>query len=679
MVTSGGPCCAHELAHVCRGDFLVGLLAQLSVAVQFYHPLAHWLSARLRLEQELAADAWSAQLSGGRLPYLTTLAQMALRRDDRGLSWPARAFLPTRGTFVRRIEMLRNQRTIRHVWLSSRSRFLTIGFLAAIGLLIAGLRGPIISSPALAQDQPQAKALGSGVPESKSGSFDLSHLPAETRLLIACRPAAALARPEFAPAEPLLQDLPLPAREIDQLLIFWEGSPEAPEQPGARPIVRAALGTCHPNGETAGLEDHAEACHPRRQEATHAGQSYLRSEGGSPRRVMSMMSAYFPDNRTAVCAREDLLRTMIEDRNSPPAQHVWDDAWNQTKKGDVALAIDTRWLRRRLNQGEMKLEMIAPLLEKARAYAAGVDLERGVAIDVVATAGSADDVKSITETAQALLTLGRNSLPGLREQHQAGPEPLREGHEFLFGTVATLLEKARLEATGSTIHLRSDAPVDMARASRILSSFAQVAQAGARRSQAVNSLKQIGLAFYNYHDVHKHFPPPVLYGGKSGKVPYSWRVAILPFLEGQELYNAYNFDEPWDGPGNRKLLDRMPGVYSYPGAMGTNPSHTVFFVFTGPDTLLGKTDKPSFTDVWDGTSNTLLAVEARREIPWTKPEDIPFDPKGPPPELGGFTPDGFNALFGDGSVRYIRKTVKPDVLKALITRAGGEVINADSF
>ena len=64
---------AHELAHVCRGDFLVGLLAQLSVAVQFYHPLAHWLSARLRLEQELAADAWSARLSGGTLAYLTTL------------------------------------------------------------------------------------------------------------------------------------------------------------------------------------------------------------------------------------------------------------------------------------------------------------------------------------------------------------------------------------------------------------------------------------------------------------------------------------------------------------------------------------------------------------------------------------------------------------------------------
>ena len=56
---------AHELAHVVRGDFLTGLIAQISVAIHFYHPLAHWLAKRLRLEQELAADAWGAALSGG--------------------------------------------------------------------------------------------------------------------------------------------------------------------------------------------------------------------------------------------------------------------------------------------------------------------------------------------------------------------------------------------------------------------------------------------------------------------------------------------------------------------------------------------------------------------------------------------------------------------------------------
>src|SRR5262249_50049517 len=88
---------------------------------------------------------------------------------------------------------------------------------------------------------------------------------------------------------------------------------------------------------------------------------------------------------------------------------------------------------------------------------------------------------------------------------------------------------------------------------------------------------------------------------------------------------------------------------------------------------------PSIMQISDGTSNTILAVEAQREIPWTKPEDIPFFPNGPLPEVGGFTPEGFNAVFADGAVRYITKSINPNVLKALITRDGGEVISPDSF
>ena len=84
-------------------------------------------------------------------------------------------------------------------------------------------------------------------------------------------------------------------------------------------------------------------------------------------------------------------------------------------------------------------------------------------------------------------------------------------------------------------------------------------------------------------------------------------------------------------------------------------------------------------DIADGPSITILAVEAKRDIPWTKPGDIPFDPNGPVPELGNFSPDGFNAAFADGAVRFISKRVDPKVLKALITRAGGEVVSTDAF
>ena len=61
---------AHELAHVRRSDYLLGLLARLGLALHFYHPLLYWLAGRLRLQQELAADGLAAPLAGGRDAYL---------------------------------------------------------------------------------------------------------------------------------------------------------------------------------------------------------------------------------------------------------------------------------------------------------------------------------------------------------------------------------------------------------------------------------------------------------------------------------------------------------------------------------------------------------------------------------------------------------------------------------
>ena len=132
---------AHEIAHVRSHDFLALVAGQLGLVLHFYHPLLHWLVGRLRLEQELAADAVAAGISGGQRQYLTTIAQLALRRQERPLFWPARAFLPTRNTFLRRIAMLRDSK-LRFDRLSRTARLLAVGGVLACGLLVAGLRGP---------------------------------------------------------------------------------------------------------------------------------------------------------------------------------------------------------------------------------------------------------------------------------------------------------------------------------------------------------------------------------------------------------------------------------------------------------------------------------------------------------------------------------------------------------
>ena len=72
------------------------------------------------------------------------------------------------------------------------------------------------------------------------------------------------------------------------------------------------------------------------------------------------------------------------------------------------------------------------------------------------------------------------------------------------------------------------------------------------RSECRNHLKQIGLALHNYHDTYGSLPPAIT-RGPDGKPWHSWRILILPWLEQQDIYDRYRFDEPWDGPNNRKL------------------------------------------------------------------------------------------------------------------------------
>ena len=68
-----------------------------------------------------------------------------------------------------------------------------------------------------------------------------------------------------------------------------------------------------------------------------------------------------------------------------------------------------------------------------------------------------------------------------------------------------------------------------------------------RRAQCINNLKQIALAMHNYVSANNKFPRSASLS-ETGKPLLSWRVAILPYLEQQDLYNKFNLDEPWDSP-----------------------------------------------------------------------------------------------------------------------------------
>jgi prepilin-type processing-associated H-X9-DG protein len=235
-----------------------------------------------------------------------------------------------------------------------------------------------------------------------------------------------------------------------------------------------------------------------------------------------------------------------------------------------------------------------------------------------------------------------------------------------------LLTALRIDREGTIVRVQSS--TNMAEVQKTLPAVAAARQA-ARRAQSLNNLKQLALAMMNYLDANRHFPPAVLYG-PDGKTPYSWRVALLPWLDQKALYDQYHFDEPWDGPNNRKLLEKMPAVFRCP----TEPAESknaCYFALVGPGTIFDGQKGTTPGEIVDGMSNTLLLVEAKRDIPWTKPEDIAYDPDKPLPELGGFFEGGFNAAFADGSVYFPSATDSEKVLRALITKADRQPVRRD--
>ena len=201
------------MGHVRRGDYILGLGAQVCLAVHAYHPLAHWLAARLRLEQELAADAWGARLSGGNRPYLEALARLALRRsgtlESSLAAWPARPFLPTRGTLLRRIDMLREAdpnplRTKRAPAARTRP-----DRRRARGRRPARRRHPRPRHDRATQQKearPEVAVAQAEQDDAATDVFDLSHAPANTMMAVVGRPAEILRRPEFQPVAALLNE-----------------------------------------------------------------------------------------------------------------------------------------------------------------------------------------------------------------------------------------------------------------------------------------------------------------------------------------------------------------------------------------------------------------------------------------------------------------------------------------
>lgn len=699
---------AHEIAHISHHDFLINVGSQAVLAMHFYHPLVHWLVRRLRLAQELAADAAAASITGGHRVYLHSLAELALVHDAGQVRGPALAFLPSRRTFLRRIEVLRSNRPS-SVQLSMPMRLAVLVAMLTAGLVAAGLRGN-----ALAQDQATPESpprLGQAVQDTTADDQTLRNataheqtvqqraaqstvsenadtpapLAAETSIesalpyvprgalaIVVANVAKMRSQPAMQPAMKLIEEPVSPMLQSN-----WSVMPEQVERVilyywPSKKIMH--MGTIVQLTEPVNLSLPTKTIQRKYLNQTY----YELPDSTLPRFVAK------PNAKTIVAGSSDEeLRAILMSAALPLPDRPGTRALLPTASSNyLSVQVDARMLRhvaanqlRQMSQNMGPLYgAISPMIDNTHDAMLSIGYDnQNLTFTLHLVAEDPASAAEVASTLQAAAVLARNALKQAETQLPEMPGDTRAF--MLVGTslASSTLESLQVRVSDQQVEATAEAPAQISStALALLAPALQSARASAERAQSINKLKQIALAMVNYESIYGHFPPAVVMGGPFKDVPRSWRVELLPFLEEVVLYNEYRQDEPWDSEHNRQLIARMPDVYRS-SAAPDDSTMSSYFVFTGPETIFADNDGTKLLEITDGTSQTLLAVEASREIPWTKPEDIPYASDGPLPELTGLSiPDGFIGSRADGSVGVFSQTIDAATLRSLIEKADGQ-------
>lgn len=413
---------AHELAHVRRDDYRTALVARIGTALHFYHPLVHWLAGRLHVQQELAADALGARFAGGRLPYLRALAQLALRQEGRRISWPARAFLPARGTLLRRIAMLQARDGALDRPLGKAARTTAVVGLVLVTLGVSTLRG---TGRAAAPPTAPAAATHTA-PTAVRAPFDLTYLSEHDNGWFACRPAEMFCLPgmkskaDFINREVLTKafdalgmkgGLGLKVEDLDQVVLGMRLIPDT-KKPGCHGalIHRLALArAAKPFDWAARIKKWS----PEVEAITYRGVVYYKMPLHElTMQVFGSAYLYVPDDRTLVTATDTDIQRFIRKEAYPTAGRVPAEEWKETEHSLLAFGFDNRdhtWADR-LDQDEPPGPALKPLFVSATHFVGALDDADGVTARVLARTADPAATRAVTSGFQLALDMGRSAI-----------------------------------------------------------------------------------------------------------------------------------------------------------------------------------------------------------------------------------------------------------------------------
>lgn len=374
---------------------------------------------------------------------------------------------------------------------------------------------------------------------------------------------------------------------------------------------------------------------------------------------------------------------------------------------------------------------IQPLF-KAKTLLATLDLKPKTLASAALEFGSEAEAKDGMKAVQEAVQLGRgqigNALTFVEQKAKGEPgkkvgiQEFPEAVGFLLAAAGlkqldALLGAMPLEQKGNSVQAAleldkllpggSTAVSIMAVAGAIMAAMEMSGPIGGPNLQPGNydwtererNLAGLARAIENYRKDKGHYPPPAILD-KDGKPILSWRVAILPYMENawinnnggpgekpinnpKDLYNLFKMDEPWDGPNNKKLLDKLPSLYRAPWSVlrynQSSIGKTTTLAVVGKGAIFDPTKKTvNDNDVRDSLKHTLLLLqveESNQAVYWTKPADITLTAEGKLPADGPNINKRFAVVYADGSSHTLVNGLAEKVFLGIVTREGNEKLD----
>jgi hypothetical protein len=505
--------------------------------------------------------------------------------------------------------------------------------------------------------------------------------------------ASALARsPEMAELEKspefkeVVDKLGFDPRELEQAAMLFT-APSADAGPRGEPGVVAVLRWAKPVDGKALFQKWNPDSDLR--EDKHAGKTYFTRVPKNEvlRKFGSREAFYLPDNRTmVVCPFDKQLQSVLDSggKKGPMSEHLRSLDMDR----DALAAFVAEPARKLMEPLSKEIARSAPLgmseLGKLPTYVKAATLTLNffdaemLKLSVQGTDAKA--AESLDNIATALHKMLKTMYPDMREEMSKSSDVLpADVKKTALNLADQVVAGLNVNKSGDKVEiaLRMQDSQTVTRLLPMLTAAFRNARTAAQESLRMARLSQISRAMFSAETQTGRYPSAALRDA-GGKPLLSWRVQLLPYLDGgAEIYKQFHLDEPWDSAHNKKLIAKMPDIYKGDPKDDVPEGHTTVMVFTGAGTPFGLDKGFSQTQIRDRFGDTISFVAAGpdKAVPWTKPQDLPFDPTNPIAALGRIPDTGFIAAMFDASVRRLPKNIPAAMLKALITHDGGETVD----